>query len=58
MDTFIVQLCVEIYRDHPFKIAKALIEEFGNRPPEQIMCVPEETIEMFMQEGGKRGEKT
>ena len=44
--------------DHPFKIARALIKQYGNRPPEQIMCVPEETVKLFMQEGGKRGEKT
>jgi hypothetical protein len=51
-------MCQKFIGDHPFKIAKALIEEFGNRPPEQIICVPEETIEMFMEQGGKRGEKT
>ena len=33
-------------------------KEYGNRPPEQIMRVPEETVKLFMQEGGKRGEKT
>ena len=44
--------------DHPFKIARALIKQYGSRPPEQIMCVPEETVKLFMQEGGKRGEKT
>jgi hypothetical protein len=51
-------MCQKFIGDHPFKIAKALIEEFGNRPPEQIICVPEEAIEMFMEQGGKRGEKT
>ena len=44
--------------DNPFKIAKALVQEFGDRPPERIICVPEKTIEKFMEEGGKRGEKT
>ena len=39
-------------------IARALIKQYGNRPPEQIMCVPEETVKLFMQEGGRRGEKT
>jgi hypothetical protein len=51
-------MCQKFIGDYPFKIAKALIEEFGNRPPEQIICVPEETIEMLMEQGGKRGEKT
>ena len=50
--------CQKFIGDHPFKLAKALINEFGDRPPERIMCVPEETIESFMEEGGKRGEKT
>ena len=51
-------MCQKFIGDHPFKLAKALISEFGNRPPERIICVPEETIESFMEEGGKRGEKT
>ena len=50
-------MCQKFIGDHPFKLAKALINEYGNRPPEQIMCVPEETVQMFMKEGGKRGEK-
>ena len=53
-----VATCQKFIGDHPFKLAKALINEFGDRPPERIMCVPEETIESFMEEGGKRGEKT
>ena len=48
----------KVIGDHPFKLAKALIREYGNRPPEQIMCVPEETVRLFMKEGGKRGEPT
>jgi len=51
-------ICQKFIGDHPFKLAKALINEFGNRPPEQIACVPEETIETFMEEGGKRGDST
>ena len=51
-------MCQKFIGDNPFKIAKALVQEFGNRPPEQLICVPEETIEMFMEQGGKRGEKT
>ena len=53
-----IATCQKFIGDHPFKLAKALIREYGNRPPEQIMCVPEETVKLFMQEGGKRGEKT
>jgi len=53
-----VATCQKFIGDHPFKLAKALIKQYGNRPPEQIMCVPEETVKLFMQEGGKRGEKT
>ena len=51
-------MCQKFKGDHPFKIAKALVQEFGDRPPERIICVPEKTIEKFMEEGGKRGEKT
>jgi len=51
-------MCQKFIGDHPFKIAKALISTYGKRPPEQIMCVPEETVRLFMQEGGKRGEPT
>tara|TARA_X000001382_G_scaffold54064_1_gene36858 strand:- start:160 stop:432 length:273 start_codon:yes stop_codon:yes gene_type:complete len=51
-------MCQKFIGDNPFKIAKALVKEFGNRPPEQLLCVPEETVEMFMQEGEKRGENT
>ena len=50
--------CQSFIGDYPFDLAKALINEFGNRPPEQIMCVPEETVEMFMEQGGKSGEPT
>ena len=53
-----VGMCQKFIGDHPFKIAKVLVKEFGNRPPERIVCVPEETIEKFMEEGGKRGEPT
>ena len=51
-------MCQKFIGDYPFKIARALINQYGGRPPEQIMCVPEETVEMFMKEGGRRGEKT
>ena len=51
-------MCQKFIGDHPFKIAKALVQEFGDRPPEIIICVTEKTIEKFMEEGGKRGEKT
>ena len=51
-------MCQRFIGDHPFKLARALIKEYGNRPPEQIMCVPEETVKLFMKEGGKRGEPT
>ena len=51
-------MCQKYIGDNPFKLAKALIKEYGNRPPEQIVCVPEETVEMFMKQDGKRGEKT
>ena len=51
-------MCQKFIGDNPFKIAKALVQEFGNSPPEPLICVPEEPIEMFMEQGGKRGEKT
>ena len=51
-------MCQKFIGDHPFKLVKALINEYGNRPPEQIMCVPEDTVKLFMEQGGKRGEPT
>ena len=51
-------MCQKFIGDHPFKLAKALINQYGNSPPEQIMCVPEETVRLFMEQGGKRGEPT
>ena len=51
-------MCQKFIGDHPFKIAKALISQYGSRPPEQIMCVPEDTVRLFMEEGGRRGEPT
>ena len=36
--------------DNPFKLVKALVNEYGDRSPEKIMCVPEETIESFMEQ--------
>ena len=44
-------MCQKFIGDNPFKLARALIKQYGNRPPEQIMCVPEETIESFMEQG-------
>jgi len=51
-------MCNNFIGDNPPKIAKALVNQYGARPPERIACVPEETVEMFMEAGGKRGEKT
>ena len=51
-------MCQKYIGDNPFKLVKALVREYGDRSPEKIMCVPEETVEMFMKQGGKRGEKT
>ena len=36
--------------DNPFKLVKALVNEYGDRSPEKIMCVPEDTIESFMEQ--------
>ena len=44
-------MCQKYIGDNPFKIVKALVNEFGDRSPEKIMCVPEETIESFMEQG-------
>ena len=51
-------MCQKYIGDNPFKIAKVLVKEFGNRPPEQIICVPEETVEMFVGQDNARGEPT
>ena len=43
--------CYKYIGDNPFKLVKALVNEYGDRSPEKIMCVPEETIESFMEQG-------
>ena len=48
-----INSCLLIYKyigDNPFKLVKALVNEYGDRSPEKIMCVPEETIESFMEQ--------
>ena len=44
-------MCQKYIGDNPFKIVKALVNEYGDRSPEKILCVPEETIESFMEQG-------
>ena len=43
-------MCQKYIGDNPFKLVKALVNEYGDRSPEKIMCVPEETIESFMEQ--------
>ena len=42
--------CQKYIGNNPFKIVKALVSEYGDRSPEQIICVPEETVESFMEQ--------
>ena len=42
--------CYKYIGDNPFKLVKALVNEYGDRSPEKIMCVPEDTIESFMEQ--------
>ena len=43
-------MCYKYIGDNPFKLVKALVNEYGDRSPEKIMCVPEDTIESFMEQ--------
>ena len=43
-------VCQKYIGEHPFKIVEALVNEYGDRSPEKVMCVPEETIESFMEQ--------
>ena len=42
--------CYKYIGDNPFKLVKALDNDYGDRSPEKIMCVPEETIQSFMEQ--------
>ena len=46
-------MCYKYIGDNPFKLVKALVNEYGDRSHEKIMCVPEDTIESFMEHSKK-----
>tara|TARA_B100001094_G_scaffold235089_1_gene230115 strand:- start:128 stop:400 length:273 start_codon:yes stop_codon:yes gene_type:complete len=41
-------MCQKFVGDNPFSIMKALVDEYGDRSPEKIICVPEETVETIV----------
>ena len=43
-------MCYKYIGDNPFKLVKALVNEYGDRSPEKIMCVPEEAVKSFMEQ--------
>jgi hypothetical protein len=40
--------CVKFVGDNPFPIMKTLVNQYGNRKPEKLMCVPEEDVETLV----------
>jgi hypothetical protein len=49
-------MCQKFVGDNPFPIMKALVTQYGDRTPEKIMCVPEETVETIV--GSVANQKT
>ena len=41
-------MCQKFVGDNPFPIMKALENQYGDRTPEKIICVPEETVETIV----------
>ena len=41
-------MCQKFVGDNPFPIMQALVNQYGDRRPEKIICVPEETVETIV----------
>ena len=42
--------CRDYVRDNPIPFIKVLAEEYGPRPIEKVICVPEENVRQFITE--------
>jgi hypothetical protein len=42
--------CREFVRDNPIPIIKALANQYGRRPIQKVLCVPEENVLKFVEE--------
>ena len=42
--------CRDFVRDNPIPIIKALANQYGSRPIQKVLCVPEENVRQFIQE--------
>ena len=50
--------CQKFVGDNPFPIMKALVNQYGDRTPEKIMCVPEEGVETLVNNSLKEKAET
>ena len=42
--------CRDFVRDNPIPIIKALAKQYGGRPIQKVICVPEENVLKFLEE--------
>ena len=42
--------CRDFVRDNPIPIIKALAKQYGGRPIQKVICVPEENVKKFLVE--------
>ena len=42
--------CRDYVRDNPLPIIKALANQYGSRPIQKVLCVPEENVRQFIEE--------
>ena len=42
--------CKQYVQDNPLPIIKALVTEYGPRPIEKVLCVPEKNVRQFIEE--------
>ena len=41
--------CTDYVKDNPIPFIKALVEQYGPRPIEKVLCVPEENVIKFVE---------
>ena len=42
--------CRDYVRDNPIPIIKALANQYGSRPIQKVLCVPEKSVRQFIEE--------
>ena len=42
--------CRDYVRDNPIPIIKALANQYGSRPIQKVLCVPEKNVRQFIEE--------